>query len=90
MNLVISDHTEKTFQNYQEADERIELFICDNINSINKKNNTHLIVQMDIDTKVLAGQGYSIDQAMFDRLVLAYNNNLLPSETRLDLWPSKH
>ncbi|WP_119790732.1 hypothetical protein [Flavobacterium anhuiense] len=90
MNLVITNQTSKTFQNYQEADERIELFICGHISLINKKNNTYLTVQMDIDTKVLIGQGYIMDQAMFDRLVLDYNKNLLPSEKKLDLWPSKY
>lgn len=86
MNLVIIDNVNKKYHPYIHATFEVEMFICNNIILINKKNNTFLTVQTDFDTKQLSNQGYVTDQGMFERLIWNYNDNLNVGEKRLDIW----
>lgn len=86
MNLVVVDHVSKSYHPYIDVIHEIEMFICKNIIAINRKYNSFLVVQTDIDTKIFQDQGYTMNQALFDSLVMKYNNELVPGEERLELW----
>jgi len=64
----------------------IENFIISNINKINSKNNTFLVVQTDIDTKIFQNKGYEMDQGLFEKLIFDYNSKLDENESKLETW----
>lgn len=86
MNLVIIDQDNKKYHSYSTSTEEQEIFICGNINAINNKNATFLIVDRDCDLSELDKNGYERDLGMFEKLVLAYNGNLESGEQRLEMW----
>lgn len=86
MNLVIINNEKKEFHPYIYVTENIEMFIMNNIIKINEKYNTYLQVQTNVDMKYFEEKGYTLNQGLFDTLVLKYNSDLQEGEQRLNLW----
>jgi len=86
MNLVIIDNVNKKYHPFLYVSEKTELFICDNINKINTKNGTYLVVQTNVDLNHFKKREYKMDQGLFDNLILKYNDNLKANEKPLQLW----
>jgi len=86
MNLVIIDIYNKTYHPYSDSTYEQEMFIRTTIIAINKKNSSYLTVDQDCDLSKLDKENFVRDQGMFEKLVWNYNENLVPGETRLEIW----
>lgn len=62
------------------------MFIRGNVIKINDKNKTYLEVHTDVEIQNLIDKDFSMNQALFDKLVLEYNSTLQVGEKRLELW----
>ncbi|RLD53914.1 MAG: hypothetical protein DRJ05_15625 [Bacteroidetes bacterium] len=83
INIIIKDYVNKLMQEFHHLKEETELLINDNKNKINMKD-YHLSVETLTDgtTKYWINQGYKIDNSLYDRLIIEYNQNNLDLLTR--------
>jgi len=75
INILLRDNKNKLFQKMLFLSEETELLICKNINTINKSGYQLNINTIDIGTPLeeLEKQGYKNDEALYDKLIIEYN-----------------
>lgn len=89
INIFLTDCRHKVYQQMNQLRPEIELLICHNINTINEeeKNSNLAITTFDsVDqTANLDEDGWQRDNALYDKLIIKYNN--APGRNKLlDLW----
>ena len=82
INVLLTDNKNRLFQKMLFLKDETELLICENINKINQSGHQLNINTIDTDTPLedLEKQGYKNDEALYDKLIIKYNqqnNDLL-------------
>ena len=75
INILLRDNKSKLFQKMLFLSEETELLICKNINAINKSGHQLNINTIDSGTPLedLEKQGYKNDEALYDKVIIEYN-----------------
>ncbi|EKT4500011.1 hypothetical protein SL054_002492 [Flavobacterium psychrophilum] len=83
IHIIIKDNKNKVFEILKNLREETELLICQNINTINGTTpNIQIETYVDDIETYWIGKGYTIDQSLYDRLILDYNQQNTPLLTR--------
>ena len=85
MDIVLKDNINKLFQEMRFLKEETELLISDNINTINRKGTREFQIEthyIGID-EYWKQQGYEIDNELYDKIILEYNQQ---NEIPLTRW----
>ena len=83
IHIIIKDNKNKVFEILKNLREETELLICQNINTINGTTpNIQIETYVDDIATYWIGKGYTIDQSLYDRLILDYNQQNTPLLTR--------
>ena len=89
INILIRDSRNKICSKMLSLREETELFISGNVNAINQKNNNADIsintIEIGFSTKGLENQGWTIDDGLYDKLIIQYNSNA-NGKTLLTRW----
>lgn len=86
MNLVIQDDENKIYHPYAHCTPNQEMFLRNNVIKINRKLNSRLIVQTNINLEIFEEANYKMDHTLHDKNVFEYNRNLKKGEEPLNLW----
>lgn len=75
INILLQEHNNKLFQRMLTLREETELLICENINKLNTTGHQLSISTIDINDSFeeLEKKGYTHDNALYDRLIIEYN-----------------
>ena len=89
VNIMLKDNKNKVCQKMLFLREDTELLICENINTINKSEPEWFVnieyIDPDFSTKDMEERGWKINDALYDKLILEYNNK--PNiEKLLTMW----
>lgn len=83
IHIIIKDNKNKVFEILKNLREETELLICQNINTINGTTpNIQIETYVDDIETYWIEKGYTIEQSLYDRLILDYNQKNTPLLTR--------
>jgi hypothetical protein len=87
LNILLKDNKNNICQKMLSLREETELLICENINTINKKELFLSIKTIDFgySTLDLEHQGWKVDDGLYDKLIIEYNNSS-EKEKLLKFW----
>jgi hypothetical protein len=78
INILLRDNRNKICSKILSLREETELLISGNINAINQKNGNADInintIDFGFSTKDLENQGWTIDDGLYDKLIIQYNS----------------
>lgn len=91
LNILLRNNKDKICQKMLSLREETELLICENINTINGEN-TYLninTIDFDFSTSDLERQGWKVDNGLYDKLIIEYNNNQTDKNKLLTFWKKR-
>lgn len=85
ISILLKDKKNKVFQEMMFLKNETELLICDNINQINKEATEQLQIETFADgiVEYWENRGYKRDNALYDKLIIEYNQR---NDKQLTRW----